>query len=193
MLKNTCIQAGWLIDGTGNHIQKNVLIHIQQYTIQTIEPAQNAACLKQSSFLDLSEYTLLPRLVDCHVHLFMSGTNNIVARKRQLEAGYDEQKTVISEHIARHLSSGVGAVRDGGDSKGLVQQYQQECPGSDGGEKPLARSSAAPSVDPGGSPSFPSGGGAMGALMRQHDCGTTPLSTTRVTAIAYTLLWKPPL
>ncbi|MFH0998252.1 MAG: amidohydrolase family protein [Pseudomonadota bacterium] len=138
MLKNTFIQAGWLIDGTGNPIQKNVLIHIQQHTIQSIKPAQNAACFKPSSFLDLSEYTLLPRLVDCHVHLFMSGTDDIAARKRQLEAGYDDLKDDISEHIARHLSSGVGAVRDGGDGKGLVQQFQKACPGvSDGEKKPL--------------------------------------------------------
>ena len=137
MLNKTCIHAGWLIDGTGGHIQKDVLIHIQQQTIQTIELAQKVVCQQPSPFLDLSEYTLLPRLVDCHVHLFMSGTDDIDARKRQLEAGYDELKAVISEHIARHISSGVGAVRDGGDNKGLVQQYQQECLGSDGRKNPL--------------------------------------------------------
>jgi len=136
MLNKSCIHAGWLIDGTGGHIQKDVLIHIQQHTIQTIETAPKAACQRPASFLDLSEYTLLPKLVDCHVHLFMSGTDDIAARKRQLEAGYDALKAVISDHIARHLSCGVGAVRDGGDSKGLVQQYLQECQGADGG-KPL--------------------------------------------------------
>ena len=135
MFNTSCIHAGWLIDGTGGPIQKDVLIHIQQHTIQSIEPAPKAACQQPSSFLDLSEYTLLPSLVDCHVHLFMSGTDDIAARKRQLEAGYDELKAVISEHIARHLSCGVGAVRDGGDGKGLVQQYQQECLGvNDGGK-----------------------------------------------------------
>ena len=127
MLKKSCIHAGWLIDGGSGPIQKDVLIHIHQHTIQSIEQAQKAACKNPSDFLDLSEYTLLPCLVDCHVHLFMSGTDDIAARKRQLEAGYDELKSVISSHIAWHLSSGVGAVRDGGDSKGLVQRYQQEC------------------------------------------------------------------
>jgi hypothetical protein len=65
----------------------------------------------------------------------MSGTDDIAARKRQLEAGYDELKAVITAHIARHLSSGVGAVRDGGDGKGLVQQYQQACLRVNEGEK----------------------------------------------------------
>ena len=147
MLKTSCIHAGWLIDGTSGPIQKDVRIHIQQHTIQSIEPAPKLACqhpsfFLASSFLDLSEYTLLPSLVDCHVHLFMSGTDDIVARKRQLEAGYDELKTVISEHIARHLSSGVGAVRDGGDGKGLVQRYQQECSRlNDVGKQPISTGS----------------------------------------------------
>ncbi len=127
-----------MIDGTGGPIQKDMLLHIRHHTIQSIASAPKAPGLP-SSFQDLSGYTLLPGLVDCHVHLFMSGTEDIAARKRQLEAGYDELKSVISAHIARHFSSGVAAVRDGGDGKGLVQQYQQQkaCPGeNDGGKKP---------------------------------------------------------
>ncbi|MBI5593466.1 MAG: amidohydrolase family protein [Deltaproteobacteria bacterium] len=143
MLNKSCIHAGWLIDGSGGPVQKDVRIHIRQNSIQSIEPAPKTAAKNPSSFLDLSEYTLLPSLVDCHVHLFMSGTDDIAARKRQLEAGYDELKTVIADHIARHLSSGVGAVRDGGDSKGLVQRYQQEYLGSDGRENTCIRADQA--------------------------------------------------
>ena len=139
MSDTSCIHTGWLIDGTGGPVQKDVLVQIQHHIIHSIEPAPKAAGIP-SSFQDLSEYTLLPSLVDCHVHLFMSGTDDIAARKRQLEAGYDELKTVISAHIARHLSSGVRAVRDGGDGKGLVQQYQQACLGVNDGEiKPPIR------------------------------------------------------
>jgi len=139
MLNTSCIHAGWLIDGTGGPVQKDVLIHLQHHTIHSIEQAPKAARLPLS-FQDLSEYTLLPSLVDCHVHLFMSGTDDIAARKRQLEAGYDALKPVISAHIAYHLSCGVRAVRDGGDGKGLVQQYQQTCLGGiDGKIKPPIR------------------------------------------------------
>ena len=133
MLKKSCIHAGWLIDGCSGSIQKDVRIHVHRHTIESIETARRAVCEHQTSFpaspvLDLSEYTLLPSLVDCHVHLFMSGTDDIAARKQQLEARYDALKPVISEHIRRHILSGVGAVRDGGDGKGLVQQYQRERP-----------------------------------------------------------------
>jgi imidazolonepropionase-like amidohydrolase len=137
MLPNSCVHAGWLIDGSGGPVQENVLIHIQEHAIRSINPVPKGLCITSPSFLDLSDYTLLPRLVDCHVHLFMSGTDDIAARKRQLEAGYDELKDVITDHIARHTTSGVGAVRDGGDGKGLVQQYQQACRKShDGNESP---------------------------------------------------------
>lgn len=133
MVEKTCIHAGWLIDGWGSPIQKDVRIHIRHNTIQSIEPSPETGGHQPSPFLDLSEYTLLPCMVDCHVHLFMSGTNDITARKRQLEAGYDDLKSVISDHITRHFSSGVGAVRDGGDGKGIVQRYQQEFLGLNGG------------------------------------------------------------
>jgi imidazolonepropionase-like amidohydrolase len=131
MINKSSIHAGWLIDGTSGSIQEDVLIHIRKPLIQSIEPAPKAACQELSSSLDLSQYTVLPSLVDCHVHLFMSGTDDIAARKRQLEAGYEELKGVISAHINRHGSSGVGAVRDGGDGKGLVQRYQRERLGLD--------------------------------------------------------------
>lgn len=130
MTDKSCIHAGWLIDGSGGPIQKDVVMHIRQGTIQSVEAAPKEAHRQPPSFLDLSGHTLLPGLVDCHVHLFMSGTGDIAARKRQLEAGYDELEMVISAHIAQHLSFGVSAVRDGGDAKGLSQQYQQACPGS---------------------------------------------------------------
>jgi imidazolonepropionase-like amidohydrolase len=143
MLTISNIRAGWLIDGTGGPVQKDVLLRIQHHIIQSIVPAPQDTS-PFSTFQDLSEYTLLPSLVDCHVHLFMSGTDDIAARKRQLEAGYDEMKAVIPVHIARLISCGVGAVRDGGDGKGLVQQYRQSCPGMNGGgEKPPMRAGQA--------------------------------------------------
>jgi imidazolonepropionase-like amidohydrolase len=148
MLTISNIRAGWLIDGTGGPVQKDVLLRIQHHIIQSIVPAPQDtgpfSSFQASSFQDLSAYTLLPSLVDCHVHLFMSGTDDIAARKRQLEAGYDEMKAVIPVHIARLISCGVGAVRDGGDGKGLVQQYRQSCPGMNGGgEKPPMRAGQA--------------------------------------------------
>jgi imidazolonepropionase-like amidohydrolase len=144
MSKITCIRAGWLIDGSSSPIQKNVLIHIRQHTIQSIESVQQAECKLPATCLDFSDYTVLPCLVDCHVHLFMSGTDDIAVRKRQLEAGYDELKAVIGNHLARHQCSGVIALRDGGDGRGLAQRYQLEClVFNDGKNKPNMRAGSA--------------------------------------------------
>ena len=124
------IHAGWLIDGSADSIQRNVIIHINNDIIHAIAPAIPACDIKttrpDAGGLDLSAYTLLPALVDCHVHLFMSGTPDIAARKHQLEADYDELEHVIAAHIDQHIASGVGAVRDGGDHRGLSQRYWRE-------------------------------------------------------------------
>ncbi len=144
MSNTSCVHAGWLIDGTGGPIQKDVRLRIRHHILRSIEPAMREACEPSASVADLSGYTLLPALVDCHVHLFMSGTDDIAARKRQLEAGYCELKTVISAHIARHLACGVGAIRDGGDGKGLVQRYLRNRPRlKDGRITPSIRSDQA--------------------------------------------------
>ena len=74
--------------------------------------------------VDLSEYTVIPALIDCHVHLFMSATTDMDVRKRQLEAGYEEIEPVIEEHVRRHAMHGVAAVRDGADRLGHAMRYR---------------------------------------------------------------------
>ncbi|MFH1490865.1 MAG: amidohydrolase family protein, partial [Pseudomonadota bacterium] len=70
--------------------------------------------------------TLLPGLVDAHVHLCMSGTADPVLRTRQLDAPFKEVREVIRRHLQDHLASGVLAVRDGGDHAGHVLRYKKE-------------------------------------------------------------------
>jgi imidazolonepropionase-like amidohydrolase len=75
---------------------------------------------------DYSQCTLLPVLVDSHVHLFMSGTENAGLRKHQCQASYREAKSTIMGHIREHLASGILAVRDGGDHGGYARRYKKE-------------------------------------------------------------------
>jgi imidazolonepropionase-like amidohydrolase len=119
------IYAGWLIDGTGGPIQKNMLMHVSDGRIINIKKAgQND--LDDYDTLDFSGFTILPCLVDCHVHLFMSGTEDPEIRKTQLTAGFDYIKEVISEHIKAHLSYGVLTLRDAGDSSAHALRYKEE-------------------------------------------------------------------
>ncbi|MBW1891045.1 MAG: amidohydrolase family protein [Deltaproteobacteria bacterium] len=66
--------------------------------------------------------TLIPGLIDSHVHLFMSGTQNLDARKKQLEAGFDTVRDDITRRLKKYLSHGVIAVRDGADRYGHTRQ-----------------------------------------------------------------------
>lgn len=79
----------------------------------------------------LDRSTLLPPLVDSHVHLSLSGTIDQGARQRQREAGYESIRSRIARNIRYAFSHGVLAVRDGGDAHGHVLRYVRENCGRD--------------------------------------------------------------
>lgn len=117
--------AGWLVDGSGGPIQKNMLLEIKNGYVHDVKPAPRQTACKQG-VLDLSFCTILPGLVDSHVHLFISGTGDRKIRDFQLNAGFDDIKDVISGHIDMHFKYGVAAVRDGGDRNAHALRYKTE-------------------------------------------------------------------
>jgi imidazolonepropionase-like amidohydrolase len=78
--------------------------------------------------IDLFASTVLPTLVDAHVHLTLSGSTESRRRQDQLEMAYETAVAVIGRHLQRHLAFGVTAVRDGGDHQGhtLACKHEQE-------------------------------------------------------------------
>ena len=123
MKKETWIQAGWLIDGSGGSVRENVLVHIADATVREIRNLTEADA-HLPEMLNLSDCTLLPGLIDSHLHLFMSGTGDLAVREKQLNAEFAEIKPVIDRHLEQLLSCGVLAVRDGGDYAGHTLQYR---------------------------------------------------------------------
>ena len=110
------IFAGWLIDGSGGPIKRDIIVRIHNGRFHDIrEDIQRT--LDSADTLDLSQHTLLPCLIDSHVHLFMSGTDDQDLRQRQLNTLYSDIQNVISRHMNQHLSHGIVAVRDGGDAQ----------------------------------------------------------------------------
>ena len=109
--------AGWLVDGTGSPAKRDVLISVENGSISSLERA-NPAELKASD-LAMQAYpscTILPGLVDCHVHLKMSGKTDPQLRSRQLLLSESDQNgSLIRERIDRGLALGIMALRDGGD------------------------------------------------------------------------------
>ncbi len=126
MDKTTFILAGWLIDGSGGPIQEKVLLQIVAGRFAAIEPYSADNLPSAVKVIDLSHCTIIPPLVDSHVHLFMSGTIDHRIREWQLVAGYDELRPVIGRHIHDLFSHGVLAARDGGDRGGFALRYRAE-------------------------------------------------------------------
>lgn len=119
------INAGWLIDGTGGPVRKNIRLEINNGKISSLFDS-GADSFSGEGAVDFTSYTILPCLIDSHVHLCMSGTADPAARERQLGAEFEEVRILISEHLKRHLSHGVLAVRDGGDKKAHILRYMNE-------------------------------------------------------------------
>lgn len=123
MKKEIWVQAGWLIDGIGGPVRENVLVHIADGTVREIRNLTEADTDRQEK-VNLSDSTLVPGLIDCHVHLFLSGTNDPAVREKQLNAEFEEMEPVISGHLEQLMGCGVLAVRDGGDYAGHALQYR---------------------------------------------------------------------
>jgi imidazolonepropionase-like amidohydrolase len=119
------ILAGWLLDGSAGRVQRKILLEIKNGRIAVIRRATEKD-LAGGDLLDLSEHTLLPGLVDCHVHLSMSGSSDPSVRKGQLSASFSSAKEMISKHVASNLCHGVVALRDGGDYGSHVLRYKRE-------------------------------------------------------------------
>ncbi len=126
MSKTTYILAGWLIDGSGGPIREKMLLKIVDGGFAAIEPYPPDNLSDSCEVVDLSHCTLLPPLVDSHVHLFMSGSIDQRIRQWQLVADYDALRPIIGQHLHDLFSHGVLAARDGGDRGGFALRYSTE-------------------------------------------------------------------
>ena len=123
------INAGWLIDGSARPHRAKVQLRIINGCIESIrenQPIHSGQTPDNSDTqtLDLNKATILPALVDSHVHLTMSGTMDQDERVRQLDMGFNLAEDVIRKHLDQHLAAGVLAVRDGGDKSAHVLHYK---------------------------------------------------------------------
>ena len=126
MTNSFSLFAGWLIDGMGGPVQRNVMINVKNGLIDSIRDITQDDLL-QADIIKLPNCTVLPGLIDCHVHLFMSGVKDPDIRRQQLHAPFKDMRQVIYRHLCQQLIHGVVAVRDGGDYAGHARRYKEEC------------------------------------------------------------------
>jgi imidazolonepropionase-like amidohydrolase len=67
------IRAGRLIDGTGQSPRRNVLILVEGKRFTAVAREEEASLPAGVQIIDASRHTVLPGLIDCHVHLVGSG------------------------------------------------------------------------------------------------------------------------
>jgi imidazolonepropionase-like amidohydrolase len=123
------LRVGWLIDGFGGPVATDQVVIIDQGRIRSIEPWHPALCTTLDS-VNLTDTTLLPALMDAHVHLALSGTLDENRRRAQLQQSPGEIGRVVNSHLQDHLDHGIIAVRDGGDKWGQVLKvkHRQKTP-----------------------------------------------------------------
>jgi imidazolonepropionase-like amidohydrolase len=107
----TVIKAGTLIDGVSGAARHNQIVTIQGNTITAVSSAEsfNVASLPAgSTFIDLSQATVLPGLIDAHTHIFLQG-------EVPSEGGYDVQllKYPLAFRAARATVSARRALEQG--------------------------------------------------------------------------------
>jgi len=122
------IFAGWLVDGSGGPVRQEVLVSWEEGTLTSVREARPEEARKTAGE-DFGSCTVLPGLVDAHVHLTMSGTADPDARQRQLNVTFDQAKAEIEQHILQHLNRGVVALRDGGDRRAHALTYKHRYSG----------------------------------------------------------------
>ena len=108
----TAIRASRLIDGTGIAPVADAVVVVRGERIEAVGPAASVTIPAGARVIDLPGYTLLPGLVDCHVHITgMPGDGGDTAELKETDA----HKAIYGVVNARTtLEAGFTTVRDVG-------------------------------------------------------------------------------
>ena len=112
----TVIHAGLLINGEGSVPSPEMSIVIEGSKIQSIETGYITPDT-EDEFIDLSGYTVLPGLMDMHVHLSSEYSKNSYQERISLNAG-DYAIRAVS-NAEKTLMAGFTSVRNLGDRGGV--------------------------------------------------------------------------
>jgi imidazolonepropionase-like amidohydrolase len=154
----TVIHAAWLFDGAGSSLTPDPAVLVEAGQIKAVE-TRTAAIPPAADVIDLGGATLLPGLVDSHVHLCLNASEDPVRHLADMD-----DEALLEEMAAaarRALVAGVTTVRDLGD-RGYLALRLREQP-TRMGPLPTIVAAGPPITTPGGHCHF-LGGAASGTV-----------------------------
>ncbi|MDF2569102.1 MAG: hutI 2 [Sporomusa sp.] len=113
------IKAGLLIDGTGGPAQAACYLAVKDGFIVGVGQRGDFPSDLEATVVDYSAYTVMPGLIDPHVHLFLEGISDL--KTRTLRWKEDKDITLIRaiKNLNLTLKQGVTTVRDLGGPYGI--------------------------------------------------------------------------
>jgi imidazolonepropionase-like amidohydrolase len=139
------VRAGRAFDGE-RMVPGGALVLVDGDRIAGVEPGA-APAPDGCQVLEVPGGTVLPGLVDAHVHLCADGTDGTLDRIGEPSA--DAMMAVIEQSLRRHLAAGVTTVRDLGDRRFAVLDWRSSAR-SRGGVYPAAVAAGPPITSVGG-------------------------------------------
>jgi len=106
------IKTGLLIDGTGSPPQNDYYIALEQGKITAIGREMDFSVNQVNHAIDYSSYTVLPGLIDAHVHLFLEGISDTKIREQRWRENKEITLLRAVNNLKMSLSKGVTTVRD---------------------------------------------------------------------------------
>lgn len=110
---DTLIHAGKLIDGFSNKIHSNMTIHVDGSKIKEIVSGFSVAA-ENDTIIDLKNQTVMPGLMDTHVHI--TGEYSANSRLQRFILNEADYALNASMYAKRTLDAGFTVVRNLGDS-----------------------------------------------------------------------------
>lgn len=109
--QTVAILASRLIDGRGGPPIEDAAVLVTGDRIAAVGRREELAIPEVAKIIDLGDWTLLPGLIDAHVHFYMAGVNNMILRS--IEPSARKLIRAVGE-AKRLLDAGFTAVRDMG-------------------------------------------------------------------------------